>query len=84
MKKSELRKIIQEEVKAAMNENRDINQLADIFTRFLIGNRESAIRQLGSLKDMDFGIMETPGTKEYNNQYNKLMDKMAKAIRSVM
>lgn len=58
--------------------------LADIFARFLIGDRKAAIRQLqGEIKN-EFGVMETPGTEEYNNQYRKLVDGFSKVIKSTL
>ena len=59
--------------------------VADIFARYLIGNRDMAIRQLEQMKDYaEFGIMEAPGTKEFNNQFQELISKIAKAIKSSM
>ena len=58
--------------------------LADVFARFLIGDRTAALRQLQSMKDDEFGIMETPGTKEYNDQFKKLVDDIHKAIKRNM
>jgi hypothetical protein len=57
----------------------------DIFARYLIGDRTDAIRQLDKLKKIaSFGVMETPGTKEYNQQFAELSDKITKVIRGVM
>jgi len=57
----------------------------DIFARYLIGDITDAIRQLDKLKKIaSFGVMETPGTKEYNQQFAELSDKITKVIRGVM
>lgn len=58
--------------------------LADTFARFLIGDRDAAIRQLQSMKNNDFGIMETPGSSEYNSQFGKLTKDIASAIKRNM
>ena len=59
-------------------------EIADIFVRFLIGDRETAIKQLNQVKDAEFGVMETPGTAEYNKQFGRLTAAIDKAIKSNM
>lgn len=85
IKESTLRTLIRKELKKQLNEDKgDPMVLADIFARFLIGNRENAIRQLQGQMKNDFGTMEAVGTKEYNDQFNKLVTLLAKAIKSAM
>ena len=82
--KTQLKEIIKEEVKS-LNENKATTvEIADIFARFLIGDRKSAIRQLQSHMNSEFGIMETPGTAEYNKQFGRLTKKLDSAIKSEM
>lgn len=84
--RKELREMVKEEV-TNLNESRKVNpvEIADVFTRFLIGDRKSAIKQLQSkFMDADVGIIETPGTPEYNKQFDQLTTRIERAIKSEM
>jgi hypothetical protein len=80
-------KDILNESKNNINEAKKVNPriAGDIFARYLIGDRTSAIKQLDKLKNTaEFGIMETPGTEEYNKQFAELVNRFEKVIRGVM
>ena len=62
----------------------DTRKLADVLSRFVMGDRRSAISQLQKLSKDDFGIIEKPGTKEYNTQYENLFKKLHSALNSVI
>jgi len=84
MKKSEVRKIIKEELGSINEGVQRADFIADIFTRFLIGNRNAAMVGLKrSIKD-EMGTMAEPGTKEYNDQYKNLQDGIAAVIKKYL
>jgi hypothetical protein len=82
--KTRLREIIKEEIHNLSENKTNTIEIADIFARFLIGDRKAAIRQLQSHMKSDFGIVETPGTAEYNTQFGRLTKKLDSAIKSEM
>jgi len=85
------RKLMIEQIqsfKKPLNENTKVApiEIADTFVRFLIGDRSSAIRELEKYKSQnaEFGIMESPGSAEYNKQFGKLTKLIETAIKSGM
>jgi hypothetical protein len=54
---------------------------ADYVTRFLIGDRDTAIRYFKNVIRDEFITMEEPGTKEYNDQFARLVKNIASAIK---
>ena len=58
-------------------------EISTIFARFLIGDRKDALRQLDKYKNHSFGIVE-PDNGEWLKQFDKLINKMEKAIKSEM
>ena len=78
--KSQLREIIKEEL---LNESVDDKKLADAFTRYLMGDWPSAITQLSNMGGSFKFTMETPGTKEYNNQYNDVYNSFLKLLKKI-
>jgi len=59
---------------------KSVKQIADCFTRFLIGSKESAIFQLNALKDSTIGPRELGGAK-YNDQWTELVEALGEAIK---
>jgi hypothetical protein len=55
--------------------NRDISYIIDEFTRFLIGDRNTALRNLKKWKDVEIEI-----PKDYNKTYDKLFDDISNAV----
>ena len=95
MKKFNINKYLNENkisigIKDGMNKSRitegkgNPDKLGEIFARFLIGDREDALKQLRSEIKNEFGIMETPGTKEWTNQFSDLTTRFTKAIKGAM
>lgn len=78
----------------AMRENEEIptisegvgntREIAEIFARFLIGDRNDAIRQLKGQTKNSFGTMEKGGSAEWNNQFRDLIKKLEQAIKSAL
>jgi outer membrane protein assembly factor BamD (BamD/ComL family) len=86
--KSQLREMIREEI---LTESADARNIADSFTRYLMGNSKLAVQELTkymnyhggsnpSLNQVGYGQAE-PGTKEYNNEYKELYNAILKAIQ---
>jgi len=60
----------------------DPDVFADFVVRFLIGDRDTAIRYFKSvMKSGEFVTMEEPGTKEYNDQFARLRKNIASALK---
>jgi len=58
--------------------------IAEMFARFLIGDREEAIKQLRGQMKKSFGTMEKGGTREWNDQFRDLKNKLEKAINQAL
>ena len=58
-------------------------EISNIFARFLIGDRKAALKQLDKYKNHSFGIVE-PDNGEWLKQFDNLISKMEKAIKSEM
>jgi len=59
-------------------------EIAEIFARFLIGDRPAAIKQLQSKIKVPYGQMEKGGTREWNDQFRDLINKLEHAINSAL
>lgn len=62
----------------------DINRIAEIFTRFLIGDRTQALKQLqGEMKNSFVPIsISMDRTDEWNKKFGDLVKKLEQAIKS--
>jgi hypothetical protein len=58
----------------------DVMKVADVFARFLIGDRDVAVSQLKALKNVDIAP-ESTDPNVYDTQYRKLVMALRKAIR---
>jgi len=62
--------------------NKNADKIADIFTRFLIGDSKVAVNQLKKFIGVDIGAIINTDNNEYNKQYNELRTKILKAMLS--
>jgi hypothetical protein len=74
-KKKKKKKV--EEAKAY--KNRDVGYIVDEFTRFLIGDREQALRNLKKWIKVEIPIPE-----DYNKAYKKVFDDISTAIMKTL
>lgn len=70
-----------EEDKEPLHEGKtSLPEVADLFARFLIGDRKLAIRQLNMIVKDKIGNMEEPG-EYWNKQYVSLVTDITKALK---
>lgn len=59
----------------------ELKQVADAMTRYLLGDKKTAIAQLTKLQNKDLGMDVESGSKEYNTQYTETYKKILQAIK---
>ncbi len=55
--------------------------VAEIFVQYLIGSRNDAVRRFKGYADEDFIEVPEPGSAEYKRTYQRLYDRIVKAIK---
>lgn len=55
--------------------------VADAMTRYLLGDRNSALSVLDKMKNADFGTFIESDTAEYNKQYDRIFQQLTKIIK---
>lgn len=85
---SDLRKIAIEIVSSDNKfASHELNNVADLFTQYLIGDREIALKKLQNISKEQLFSDETKklikDSKEYNKMYSEIYNKLFNAIKSI-
>tara|TARA_R110000824_G_scaffold398837_1_gene603418 strand:- start:4603 stop:4863 length:261 start_codon:yes stop_codon:yes gene_type:complete len=61
----------------------DLTIISDVFARYLIGDRDQAVKQLNSLKKRDFAgdLSEIIESREYSEIFSQLQQEMLKVLK---
>jgi len=79
-------KTVVTESKKSINEVKQgsTSEIAEIYARFLMGDREVAIKQLKSAIGTRYGNPKPGGTAEWNAQFAELIKKLTVTINTVL